>query len=390
MEAYIVSSVRTAVGKAKRGTLRHVRPEFMGAEAVKGALAAVPAITPEMVEDVLIGCAFPEGPQGMNMGRIIAQKAGLPDSVPGATVNRFCSSGLQTIAMAAQAIKSGEAEVVVAGGSESMSYVPMGGYYYSPDPNMVLEMPDTYVDMGNTAENLATEYGIGREEADAFSLASHEKAIAAIQSGKFKEEIVPLSFEETVLVEGKRVTRKVVFDTDEGPRASTLQALGALPSVFRAGGIVTAGNASPMSDGAAASVLVSKRKVDALGLRPMARMVGYAVAGVPAGVMGIGPVPAIQKVLLQTGLSLSDIGLIELNEAFSAQALSVIKALGLNPEMINVNGGAIALGHPLGCTGAKLTATLLHEMQRRSIRYGIVSMCIGGGMGAAGVFENLL
>lgn len=390
MEAYIVSSVRTAVGKAKRGTLRHVRPEFMGAEAVKGALAAVPAITPEMVEDVLIGCAFPEGPQGMNMGRIIAQKAGLPDSVPGATVNRFCSSGLQTIAMAAQAIKSGEAEVVVAGGSESMSYVPMGGYYYSPDPNMVLEMPDTYVDMGNTAENLATEYSIGREEADAFSLASHEKAIAAIQSGKFKEEIVPLSFEETVLVEGKRVTRKVVFDTDEGPRASTLQALGALPSVFRAGGIVTAGNASPMSDGAAASVLVSKRKVDALGLRPMARMVGYAVAGVPAGVMGIGPVPAIQKVLLQTGLSLSDIGLIELNEAFSAQALSVIKALGLNPEMINVNGGAIALGHPLGCTGAKLTATLLHEMQRRSIRYGIVSMCIGGGMGAAGVFENLL
>ncbi len=390
MEAYIVSSVRTAVGKAKRGTLRHVRPEFMGAEAVKGALAAVPAITPEMVEDVLIGCAFPEGPQGMNMGRIIAQKAGLPDSVPGATVNRFCSSGLQTIAMAAQAIKSGEAEVVVAGGSESMSYVPMGGYYYSPDPNMVLEMPDTYVDMGNTAENLATEYGIGREEADAFSLASHEKAIAAIQSGKFKEEIVPLSFEETVLVEGKRVTRKVEFDTDEGPRASTLQALGALPSVFRAGGIVTAGNASPMSDGAAASVLVSKRKVDALGLRPMARMVGYAVAGVPAGVMGIGPVPAIQKVLLQTGLSLSDIGLIELNEAFSAQALSVIKALGLNPEMINVNGGAIALGHPLGCTGAKLTATLLHEMQRRSIRYGIVSMCIGGGMGAAGVFENLL
>ncbi|MBN8589067.1 MAG: thiolase family protein [Rhodothermia bacterium] len=390
MEAYIVSSVRTAVGKAKRGTLRHVRPEFMGAEAVKGALAAVPAITPEMVEDVLIGCAFPEGPQGMNMGRIIAQKAGLPDSVPGATVNRFCSSGLQTIAMAAQAIKSGEAEVVVAGGSESMSYVPMGGYYYSPDPNMVLEMPDTYVDMGNTAENLATEYGIGREEADAFSLASHQKAIAAIQSGKFKEEIVPLSFEETVLVEGKRVRRKVVFDTDEGPRASTLQALGALPSVFRAGGIVTAGNASPMSDGAAASVLVSKRKVDALGLRPMARMVGYAVAGVPAGVMGIGPVPAIQKVLLQTGLSLSDIGLIELNEAFSAQALSVIKALGLNPEMINVNGGAIALGHPLGCTGAKLTATLLHEMQRRSIRYGIVSMCIGGGMGAAGVFENLL
>lgn len=390
MEAYIVSSVRTAVGKAKRGTLRHVRPEFMGAESVKGALAAVPAITPEMVEDVLIGCAFPEGPQGMNMGRIIAQKAGLPDSVPGATVNRFCSSGLQTIAMAAQAIKSGEAEVVVAGGSESMSYVPMGGYYYSPDPNMVLEMPDTYVDMGNTAENLATEYGIGREEADAFSLASHQKAIAAIQSGKFKEEIVPLSFEETVLVEGKRVTRNVVFDTDEGPRASTLQALGALPSVFRAGGIVTAGNASPMSDGAAASVLVSKRKVDALGLRPMARMVGYAVAGVPAGVMGIGPVPAIQKVLLQTGLSLSDIGLIELNEAFSAQALSVIKALGLNPEMINVNGGAIALGHPLGCTGAKLTATLLHEMQRRSIRYGIVSMCIGGGMGAAGVFENLL
>ncbi|MBL7977778.1 MAG: thiolase family protein [Bacteroidetes Order II. Incertae sedis bacterium] len=390
MDAYIVSSVRTAVGKAKRGTLRHARPEFMGAEAVKGALAKVPEIKPEMVEDVLMGCAFPEGPQGMNMGRIIAQKAGLPDSVPGATVNRFCSSGLQTIAMAAQAIKSGEADVVVAGGAESMSYVPMGGYYYSPDLELALEMPDTYVDMGNTAENLAVEYGISREEADAFSLASHHKALAAIQSGTFKDEIVPLSFEETLLVDGKRVTRSVVFDTDEGPRASTPQALAKLPSVFRAGGIVTAGNASPVSDGAAATVLVSKRKLEALGLKPMARMVGFAVAGVPAGVMGIGPVPAIKKVLAQTGLSLADIGLIELNEAFSAQALSVIKALGLNSDIINVNGGAIALGHPLGCTGAKLTATLLHEMQRRSVRYGIVSMCIGGGMGAAGVFENLV
>jgi len=362
----------------------------MGAEAVKGALAKVPEIKPEMVEDVLMGCAFPEGPQGMNMGRIIAQKAGLPDSVPGATVNRFCSSGLQTIAMAAQAIKSGDADVVVAGGTESMSYVPMGGYYYSPDLSMVLEMPDTYVDMGNTAENLAISYNISREEADAFSLTSHNKALAAIQSGVFKDEIFPLSFEETLLVEGKRVTRSVVFDTDEGPRASTPQALAKLPSVFRAGGIVTAGNASPMSDGAAATVLVSKRKLETLGLKPMARMVGFAVAGVPAGIMGIGPVPAIKKVLAQTGLSLADIGLIELNEAFSAQALSVIKALGLNPDLINVNGGAIALGHPLGCTGAKLTATLLHEMRRRSVRYGIVSMCIGGGMGAAGVFESLI
>ncbi|HCR49443.1 MAG TPA: thiolase family protein [Rhodothermales bacterium] len=390
MDAYIVSSVRTAVGRAKRGALRHARPEFMGAEAVKGALAKVPEIKPEMVEDVLMGCAFPEGPQGMNMGRIIAQKAGLPDSVPGATVNRFCSSGLQTIAMAAQAIKSGDADVVVAGGTESMSYVPMGGYYYSPDLSMVLEMPDTYVDMGNTAENLAISYNISREEADAFSLTSHNKALAAIQSGVFKDEIFPLSFEETLLVEGKRVTRSVVFDTDEGPRASTPQALAKLPSVFRAGGIVTAGNASPMSDGAAATVLVSKRKLETLGLKPMARMVGFAVAGVPAGIMGIGPVPAIKKVLAQTGLSLADIGLIELNEAFSAQALSVIKALGLNPDLINVNGGAIALGHPLGCTGAKLTATLLHEMRRRSVRYGIVSMCIGGGMGAAGVFESLI
>jgi acetyl-CoA acyltransferase len=391
MEAYIVSAVRTAVGRAKKGTLRNTRPEFMGAEVVKEAIARVKGLKPEMVEDVLIGCAFPEGAQGMNMGRIIAQKAGLPDSVAGATVNRFCSSGLQTIAMAAQAIKAGDNQVIVAGGSESMSAVPMGGFFYAPDPDMVHDLPDTYVDMGNTAENLAAEYGISRADQDAFSLASHQKAVDAIQSGRFADEILPLSFDEMVYVNGKRESKHFDFVNDEGPRAdSNAAALAKLPTVFRQGGTVTAGNSSQMSDGAAATVVMSQKMVDELGIQPMARMVGYAVAGVPAGVMGIGPVPAIRKVLQQTGLTLDDIDLVELNEAFAAQALSVIKALELDPNKVNVNGGAIALGHPLGCTGAKLTATLLYEMQRRNLRYGIVSMCIGGGMGAAGIFENLI
>lgn len=390
MEAYIVSSVRTAVGRAKKGTLRNARPEMMGAVAVKTAIERVPGLTPDQVDDVLIGCAFPEGPQGMNMGRLIAQRAGLPDSVSGATINRFCSSGLQTIAIAAQAIASGQQDVVVAGGAESMSAVPMGGFFYAPDPDLVLEMPDAYVDMGNTAENLGEQYGITREEADAFAVASHAKAIAAIQSGKFEDEIVPLVFEETILKDGKRETIQVDFRVDELPRASDVATLGKLPPVFRARGTVTAGNASPVSDGAAATVLMSKAKMEALGVKPMARFVGFAVAGVPAGIMGIGPVPAVRKVLERTGLTLADIGLIELNEAFAAQALSVIKELGIDPQKLNVNGGAIALGHPLGCTGAKLTATLLREMQRRSVRYGMVTMCIGGGMGAAGIFENLM
>ncbi len=390
-EAYIVSSVRTAVGKAKKGTLRNMRPEEMGAVAVRGALERVKGLTPEMVDDVLIGCAMPEGAQGMNMGRIIAQKAGLPDSVPGATINRFCSSGLQTIVMASQAIMTGQADVIVAGGSESMSLVPMTGFYFQPDPGLVEHDIDVYLNMGNTAENVAEKYGITREEQDRFALRSHERAIAAIEAGRFDEEIVPLPVHDVVYADGATQAVEVVFTVDEGPRADTsLEALARLKPVFRAGGTVTAGNASQMSDGAAAAVVMSGETMRELGVDPMGRVLGFAVAGVAPELMGIGPVDAIAKVLRLTGLSLDDIGLIELNEAFAAQALAVIREAGLDEEIVNVNGGAIALGHPLGCTGAKLTATLLHEMKRRGTRYGIVTMCVGGGMGAAAVIENLM
>ncbi len=389
-EAYIVSSVRTAVGKGKRGALKNVRPEHMGAVAVQGALDRVDGLAPEQVDDVIIGCAFPEGAQGMNVGRIIAQRAGLPDAVPGQTVNRFCSSGLQTIALAAQSIMVGQNDVVVAGGAESMSLVPMGGFFFSPDPTLAHADPDVYVDMGNTAENVSVKYGISREDQDAFSLQSHHRALDAIQSGRFAEEIIPLNLEETVYKNGETATVNKTFDTDEGPRADTsLKALAKLRPVFRQGGTVTAGNSSQVSDGAAASVVMSKHMVDQLGVEPMARFVGFAAAGVPPEIMGIGPVEAVPKVLKRAGLKLEDVGLFELNEAFAAQSLAVIRELGLDPEIVNVNGGAIALGHPLGCTGAKLTASLLHEMQRRKVRYGIVTMCIGGGMGAAGIFENL-
>ncbi|QXD14585.1 thiolase family protein [Rhodocaloribacter litoris] len=390
-EAYIVSSVRTAVGKAKKGTLRNMRPEEMGAVAVRGALERVKGLAPEMVDDVLIGCAMPEGAQGMNMGRLIAQKAGLPDAVPGATINRFCSSGLQTIVMATQAIMTGQADVIVAGGSESMSLVPMTGFYFQPDPDLVARDIDAYINMGNTAENVAEKYGITREEQDRFALRSHERAIAAIEAGRFDEEIVPLPVHDVVYAGGATQAVETVFTVDEGPRADTsLEALARLKPVFRAGGTVTAGNASQMSDGAAAAVVMSGETMRELGVDPMGRVLGFAVAGVAPELMGIGPVDAIAKVLRLTGLSLADIGLIELNEAFAAQVLAVIKEAGLDEEIVNVNGGAIALGHPLGCTGAKLTATLLHEMKRRGTRYGIVTMCIGGGMGAAAVIENLM
>ncbi|GIV58392.1 MAG: acetyl-CoA acetyltransferase [Rhodothermaceae bacterium] len=390
-EAYIVSSVRTAVGKAKKGTLRNMRPEEMGAVAVRGALERVKGLTPEMVDDVLIGCAMPEGAQGMNMGRLIAQKAGLPDTVPGATINRFCSSGIQTIVMASQAIMTGQADVIVAGGSESMSLVPMTGFYFQPDPGLVEHDIDVYLNMGNTAENVALKYGITREEQDRFALRSHERAIAAIEAGRFDEEIVPLPVHDVVYADGATQAVEVVFTVDEGPRADTsLEALARLKPVFRAGGTVTAGNASQMSDGAAAAVVMSGETMRELGVDPMGRVLGFAVAGVAPELMGIGPVDAIAKVLRLTGLSLDDIGLIELNEAFAAQALAVIREAGLDEERVNVNGGAIALGHPLGCTGAKLTATLLHEMKRRGTRYGIVTMCVGGGMGAAAVIENLM
>lgn len=388
--AYIVAIKRSAVGRAKKGLLRHARPEEMAAQVIRGLLAGVPSLPADRVDDVLIGCAMPEGSQGMNVGRIIAQKAGLPDSVPAATVNRFCSSGLQTLAMASQAIVAGHADVIVAGGVESMSQVPMTGFHYQPDPDLLLADADVFVSMGNTAENVAERYGVSRTDQDAFALRSHERALAALQNGVFRDEIVPLHVRVTDAgVDGVR-TQRVTVEEDEGPRAdSTLEALSRLPAVFRAGGTVTAGNSSQMSDGAAAALVVSKRALEMFGLRPMARLVGFAVAGVAPELMGIGPIEAVPKVLAQTGLSLSDIGRIELNEAFASQALAVVRELGMDPDRVNVHGGAIALGHPLGATGAKLSATLLHEMHREGQRYGLCTMCIGGGMGAAGIFENL-
>jgi acetyl-CoA acyltransferase len=391
MNAYIVSAVRTAVGKAPRGALRNMRPDDMGAEVVKGAIAQVPGLDPDQIEDVIIGCSFPEAEQGFNLGRVIAQRAGLPDSVPGVTVNRFCASGLQTIAMAHQAIAAGQSDVIVAGGAESMSLIPMGGHVLTPNPALIEAAPEVYLSMGLTAENVAREYHIDRVDQDAFALRSHQRALAAIQAGKFSTEIVPLTVQETLYQDGETQTVEQDFRVDEGPRTDTsLEALAKLPSVFRLGGSITAGNSSQMSDGAAATVLMSDRKVAELGLQPMAKLLGFAVTGVAPEMMGIGPITAIPKVLSQVGLTLPEIGLIELNEAFAAQSLAVIRKLGLDESIINVNGGAIALGHPLGCSGAKLTATLLHEMHRRGIRYGMVTMCVGGGMGAAGVFENLM
>lgn len=389
-DAYIVSSVRTPAGKAKRGTLKHVRPEALGAQAFRGAVDRVNGLEPDMIDDVLVGCAFPEGPQGMNLGRIVAQKAEFPDTVPGATINRFCSSGLQTIALAVQNIQAGWADCVLAGGVESMSHVPMTGFYYQPDPDLVEHDIDVYVSMGITAENVASKYGISREAQDEFALRSHQRALDAIERGAFHEEIVPVDVELTGFKDGRTETQQIRFETDEGPRRDTsLEVLAGLKPVFKRAGTVTAGNASGMSDGAAATVVMSRSMVDQLGVEPMGRLVGFSLAGVSPDMMGIGPVEAIRKVLHQTGLSLGDIDLIELNEAFAAQALAVINEAGLDPDKVNVNGGAIALGHPLGCTGAKLTSTLLHELQRRSARYGICTMCVGGGMGAAAVFENL-
>ena len=389
-DAYIVSSVRTPAGKAKRGTLKHVRPEALGAQAFRGAVDRVNGLEPDMIDDVLVGCAFPEGPQGMNLGRIVAQKAEFPDTVPGATINRFCSSGLQTIALAVQNIQAGWADCVIAGGVESMSHVPMTGFYYQPDPDLVEHDIDVYVSMGITAENVASKYGISREAQDEFALRSHQRALDAIERGAFHEEIVPVDVELTSFKDGRTESQQIRFETDEGPRRDTsLEVLAELKPVFKRAGTVTAGNASGMSDGAAATVVMSRSMVDQLGVEPMGRLVGFSLAGVSPDMMGIGPVEAIRKVLHQTGLSLGDIDLIELNEAFAAQALAVINEAGLDPDKVNVNGGAIALGHPLGCTGAKLTSTLLHELQRRSARYGICTMCVGGGMGAAAVFENL-
>ncbi|MCY6488973.1 acetyl-CoA C-acyltransferase [Leptolyngbya sp. GGD] len=390
-EAYIVSSVRTAIGKAPRGKLRNMRSDDLGAIALKAALEKVPDLDVNQIEDVIFGCAFPEAEQGMNLGRVIAERSGLPDSVAGATVNRFCASGLQAIAMAHQAIITGQADVMVAGGAESMSLIPMGGHDMLPNPTLVAEMPQLYCTMGATAETVTQQYDISRADQDAFALRSHQRAIQAIQSGRFNDELVPVPIRETLYADGKPQVVESIVKTDEGPRSDTnLEALSKLPAVFRVGGSVTAGNSSQMSDGAAATILVSETKLKEFNLQPFARMLGFAVAGVPPEIMGIGPVVAVPKVLQQVGLRLEEIGLIELNEAFAAQSLAVIRKLGLNEEIVNVNGGAIALGHPLGCTGARVTATLLHEMKRRGIRYGLATMCVGGGMGAAAVFENLM
>lgn len=390
-EAYIISSVRTAIGKAPQGSLNHMRPDDLGAIAVQGAIAKTPNLEPKQIDDIIMGCAFPEGEQGMNLGRIVAQRAGLPDSVPGCTVNRLCASGLQSIVMASQAIITGQADIIVAGGAESMSLIPMGGNYLAPNPELVKESPNTYITMGITAENIVREFNISRHDQDQFALRSHKKALAAIRAGRFTSEIIPTTIKETIYDQGETKTIEKIFEIDEGPRPDTsLAALANLKPVFQQNGTVTAGNSSQMSDGAAATVVMSMRKMHELRLQPIARLIGYAVTGAPPEIMGIGPVEAVPKVLKKVGLTLNDIGLIELNEAFAGQALAVIRKLGLDEDIVNVNGGAIALGHPLGCTGAKLTATLLAEMKRRGIRYGMVTMCIGGGMGAAGVFENLM
>jgi acetyl-CoA acyltransferase len=387
-DAVIVAAVRTAVGKAGRGVLRQTRPDDMAAEAIKGALARVPAVKPEMVEDVVLGCAMPEAEQGMNVARIASLVAGVPHTAAAMTINRFCSSGLQAIALAHDAVQNGRVDVAVAGGTESMSLIPMGGHKVAPNPTLLERYPDTYLGMGMTAELVAKKYGIDRERSDAFALASHHKALAAIDAGRFKGETVPLTV--TLPPDNGGPPRQVGFDTDEGPRRDTDAAgLAKLKPAFSPTGIVTAGNASQMSDGAAAAVVVSAEKARDLGLKPLARLVSYAVAGVPPEIMGIGPVEAIPKALRLAGLSLSEIDLVELNEAFACQALAVIEAAGLDPAKVNVNGGAVALGHPLGCTGAKLTATILAEMQRRQARYGLVTMCVGGGMGAAGIIERI-
>ncbi len=389
-EAVIVSAVRTAVGKAPRGALRSVHPTDLAATVIRSAVERVPGLDPKEIDDVILGCAMPEAEQGLNMARVALLRAGLPTDVPGQTVNRFCASGLQTIALAAQQVMSGMGDVIVAGGAESMSAVPMGGHHFAPNPAMAEMSPDVYLGMGLTAENVARRYEVSREDQDAFALRSHQRAIAAIDAGLFKDEIVPIEVEHVWFENGRVQRSTMIFDTDEGPRRDTsAEALAKLKPVFAVNGTVTAGNSSQTSDGSAAVVVMSREKADALGVKPLARFVSFAVAGVPPEIMGIGPVAAIPKALKQAGLTIDQIDLIELNEAFAAQALAVIRALELDEEKVNVNGGAIALGHPLGCTGAKLTVQILHELRRRGGRYGLITMCVGGGMGAAGIVEML-
>jgi len=391
-EAVIVRALRTGGGKAPRGTLKDFRPDDMAAEVIIALVARTPGLDPAEVEDVVIGCATPEAQQGMNMARQIVFLAGLPQTTAAITINRYCASGLQAIAQAAQQIMSGMAEVAIGGGTESMSMLPMGGYNVSPNPTLIAKHADTYLNMGLTAENLVVKHGISRAEADQFAVDSHRKAAAAQDAGRFNDEIVPLTVVNRDLeFDGRVRSTETVFGVDEGVRRETsLEGLAKLRPAFKQNGTVTAGNSSQMTDGAAAALVMSRQRAEALGLQPIARFVAYATGGVAPEEMGIGPVVAIPKALRLAGLQIEDIDLIELNEAFAAQALAVIKVLGLDPARINVNGGALALGHPLGCTGAKLTATLLHELPRRKARYGMVTMCVGGGMGAAGIFENLI
>jgi acetyl-CoA acyltransferase len=380
MEAVILDCLRTPVGKAPKGTLRNTRPDDLAAIVIRRLLEKHPAIAPEEIDDVILGCAMPEAESGMNVARIAALRAGLPDSVPGITINRFCSSGLQAIAMAADRIRSGGAQIIIAGGAESLSMIPMAGNKFAPNPWMVDHLPQIYMGMGLTAEQVQKKYDITREDADQFAYRSHQHALHAQAEGKFDDEIVPVPMKGAA-----------AFAKDEGPRADTSpEALAKLKPVFQSDGTVTAGNSSQTSDGAAAAIVMSDKKAEELGLKPMARFVSFAVAGVPPEIMGIGPVVAIPKALALAGLKKEDIGVIELNEAFAVQALAVIRRAGLDLDRVNPNGGAIALGHPLGCTGAKLTATILREMHRKDTRYGMVTMCVGGGQGAAGIFENLI
>jgi len=391
-DAVIVAAARTAVGRAKRGSLATTRPDDMAAEVIRDLLKRAEGLDPVEIDDVILGCAFPEGEQGMNMARMVSLRAGLPQSVPAETVNRFCSSGLQTIAHAANAIMAGQAKTIIAGGTESMTMLPMTGLKFAPNPFFAAESPEVYTNMGLTAENVAERYGVSREDQDSFALLSHQNANRAVQSGLFDPEIVPMDVE--IIEPGSNgnspIKRAFTFKRDEGPRADTsIEALAKLRPVFKVDGTVTAGTSSQMSDGAAGVIVMSRARAEEIGFKPLVRFVAYAVGGVAPELMGIGPTVAIPKVLDLAGLSLEDIGLIELNEAFAAQSLAVISELGLDQEITNVNGGAIALGHPLGCTGAKLATQLVYEMRRRDVQYGMVSMCIGGGMGAAGIFENL-
>jgi acetyl-CoA acyltransferase len=390
-EAVIVSAVRTAVGKAPKGTLRDTRPDDMGSVVIKEAIARVPGLQASEIEDVIMGCAMPEAEQGMNVARAAAIRAGLPVETSAMTINRFCSSGLQSIAMAADRIRANGAQVIIAGGLESMSMIPMGGHIIRPNPYLIDHYPDFYLNMGLATENVARKYEVTREEQDEFALRSHSRAGAALDADKFKDETVPLTVSvEELDAKGKKQHREIAFDKDEGPRRDTsAEALAKLRPAFHAKGTITAGNSSQMSDGAAAAIVMSGDRAKELGAKPLARFVAYATAGCPPEEMGIGPVFAIPKVLKLAGLTLDQIDVIELNEAFAAQSLAVIKTLGLDLDKVNVNGGAIALGHPLGCTGAKLTASILRELERRQGRYGMVTMCVGGGMGAAGIFERL-